>query len=339
MSAESTRGRHWWIVRCTALLIALLLTSGCGGGNDPADQAANGTGGGEAAPSSPAPTQQELPEEMMDLIGRDFTDAHAELVGYNVQVTRRDKISAEKVGTVIAQSPQPGDEFAQRVELTVAIQPPDVPDVTGVSFGEASRRLEETGFEVVEVPVFDESEQDGLVVSQDPPAGATNAGEVRLTVSRRPVVKYIADMEAVSQSTGGLFEAGTASTNGEPYTHALTIGIPQYSSTETASSEYDLSRDYRRLVGDVGLDDRAVCGTRYKVEVYGDERQLFSADLALGEVAPIDVDVTDVLRLELAVTKIAKNGSVVFADVRVQGLEEEVGANAASTPSSSSPPS
>lgn len=327
LSVRLSRRAGPWII---AGLLAL--TPGCGSEGDAEPPTSAGQGDQFSEPPSPsAPPTQSAPSTMPDFVGEDFEEARRELVGYNAQVTRKDEIAAEPEGTVIAQEPQGGEDFAQRVQLTVAISPPEVPDVAGLSVGEATQRLRRAGFEVVEVPVFDERQPDGAILGQEPPAGARNAGEVRLTVSRRPVVTYLSDLQPVAQQANE-YTTGTASTNGEPYTHAVTIGASRYA--QTASAEYDLSRDYRRLVGLIGLGDRAVSGTAYKVEIYGDGRQLFSEDVVLGQTKPVDLDISDVLRLEVTATRVSGQGSVVLADVRAQGLESEV--DKAATPSPTS---
>lgn len=324
--------------RLTVLLIGpvLVLTTACGGGES-ADAPGTDVGGtsqqGAAEPETSV-VAAPAPSLMPDYVGRDFTEAKSELSEFNVRVTRQDQIAAEPVGTVIEQSPDAGQDFSQDVALTVAIAPPEVPDVTGASFGDASQQLRRAGFSVVEEPVFDERERDGLVLSQTPAAGTTNAGEVRLRISRRPIVMYLADLEPVEENAGE-YAVGTGSTNGEPYTHSVTVGAYGGFGSKTATVAYDLSRDYRRLVGQVGLEDRSVSGTRYKVEIYGDGRNLFTEQVALGEAKPVDLDVTEVLRLTVSATLVEGDGSVVLADLRALGLETEVDATPSPSPSTS----
>jgi hypothetical protein len=320
--------------RPAAALVGILLLTACGAASPDAASDLPVPSGSTSSTPPPTETEADLPRFMPDLLGMDYDDARRELVDYNVRVTKEELESPEEVGTVIAQDPESGEDFSQDVTLTVAIAPPDVPDVVGMTFGAASQELGRLGFTFTETTVFDERERDGLVLEQDPPAGATNAGEVNLTVSRRPIVGYLADQRPVSTSSSAL-ESGTWYTNGEPYTHALKVPIGRYSADSTVI-EYDLSRDYRQLLGAVGLEDRSVGGTTFKVEIYGDDRSLFDSVLALGQVQAVDLDITGVLRLEVVVTRISGEGAVVLADVRALGLEDEVDTNPTATPTPTS---
>ncbi len=81
----------------------------------------------------------------------------------------------------------------------------DIPDVTGLSLAEATRRLERRGFTVSSTQANSASVPKGLVISQSPAAGTSSAqGEqVRLVVSlgRSAVVKVtVPDIMGLTQS-------------------------------------------------------------------------------------------------------------------------------------------
>lgn len=212
--------------------------------------------------------------------------------------------------------------------------PPVVPDVTTKSFGEAEAALKQLGFTVVEEPVFDEERVDGLVVTQDPPSGSRNVGEVRLRVVRQPIVSFVSDLEAVATLGTGNIYTGSAKANGKTYSHAVRAYVDP--SGGSSSSEYDLSRQYRRLSGELGLDDESSSDASYKVEIFGDGRRLVSKTLVLGQTVPVSADVTKVLRLRLSVTGLGgasgSEDSVVFGDLRTLGLQSEVTTSSTSTP-------
>lgn len=265
-------------------------------------------------------TSVKAPEIMPDLTGELFEDAQAELVQYNVRIIEKSKISSEPAGTVIEQDPVAGADFSQTITLTVSTAPPTVPDVTGQTFGKAEEALVKLGFEVVENPVFDQTLADGLVQAQDPPAGATNAAEVTLSVVRRPVVAFLADMEPVSKEAYDYFTPGIQKSNGKSYSHGLLID-PR---TNGATIEYDFSRQYRRMTGELGLDDKSASSALGKVEIYGDGRLLTTVDVPFGTTIPVDLDVTNVLRLKINVSVLDGSGAVVFGDFQAQGLQSEV---------------
>jgi hypothetical protein len=276
--------------------------------------------GGDAGQSSPS--AESLPAFMPDLVGQQYDDARKQLAAMNARITRRDKITNTTPGAVVEQDPLGGSPFRQNVTLTVSIAAPQVPDERNKTFGAAEVELRSFGFTVVEVPEFDDQRVDGLVLGQDPPPGTQNAQEVQLKVVRRPVVNYFSDDMPVGSSAA---TAGSAKANGTVYPHAVQVNA--YGSQPT-NVEYDLSRAYRRVIGDVALEDRTSGDTTFKVEIYGDKRLLFDATLALGQTKQVTIDVTKVLRLRLSVSRLSgssSQGGVVFGDLRAQGLQSEIG--------------
>lgn len=312
----------------TTLTCVILTATACA----KADPQTPATGNAPSAISSELSSHQggatddpNLPAQMPDLIGRQYDEALQSLVPHNVRVTKRQQIAQQAAGTVIAQVPAGGSSFSQDVTLTVSVAPAAVPEVTGKTYGDAQQELQQLGFKVVEVPLFDDRRTDGLVVGQDPPDGTTNAGEVRLTVVRRAVETYISDVEPVSTRQAYRFDRGTAKANGKSYSHALTVSA---GSSAAADIEYDLSRQYRQLVSELGLSDESSSDLKYRVEIFGDGRQLYDQTVVLGETKSIKLDVTRVLRLRLSVTVLrstnTSDGAVVLGDIRTQGLESEV---------------
>lgn len=264
---------------------------------------------------------------MPDLTGVQLEDAKADLAQYNVRIIEKSKISSEPVGTIIEQNPVAGADFAQTITLIVSTAPPVVPDVTGQTFGKAEEALEKLGFTVIESPVFDQTLADGLVTAQDPAAGTSNAAEVTLSVVRRPVVAFLADMEPVSREATDSYIPGVQKSNGKSYSHGLLID-PW---TAGATVEYDFSRQYRRMTGELGLDDKSDSSALGKVEIYGDGRLLTTTDVPFGTTIPVDVDVTDVLRLKINVSVLDGKGAVVFGDFQAQGLQSEVSSTTTTT--------
>jgi hypothetical protein len=261
---------------------------------------------------------------MPDFVGQTFDEAEALLRRYNTRITKKVRISPEPAGTIVDQEPVGGAPFTPNVTLFVSVAPPTVPDAVGKSFGDASTDLERLGFSVVEVPRFDETRQDGLVLEQSPPAGSSNAGEVTLTVARTPVVFYVGyDVEAVATSNFNHYETGTSNSNGSSYSHSLRLNTY---AEEGASAEFNLGRSYRQLRSFVGIDDDSRdSDAQFRVEIFGDGRLLWGDTIALGETKEIDADVTDVLRLKIFVINLARAESIlVLGDARLNGLPAEV---------------
>jgi len=278
---------------------------------------------------SPTPAKTAKPPQVEpDLVGQSYDDALRFLSPYNVRITKKSKIAADTPGTVIAQEPVGGSPFSQSITLTLSVSPPAVPDVKGKTFDEAERQLKQLGFTLVEEPVFEDERTDGYVSEQSPPAGTENAGQVKLTVVRHPVVAYLADKAPVSKEVYQ-YNVGSAKANGQAYSHAMSIGAygSNYSSstsTPPAVVEFDLSREYRKLVTEIALEDRSSSDANQKVEIYADGRQLAAETLTFGQTKALSLDVTKALRLRISVTSLTGSGTVVFGDAKVQGLQSEV---------------
>jgi hypothetical protein len=281
--------------------------------------------------ASPAP-QASVPSIMPDLVGETVERAESQLALFNVRIKRVSRIAPNAPGLVLTQEPVAGSAFSTSVTLTVSVAPPTVPDVTNTTFGNAQRQLQNLGFEVVEVPVFDDKLVDGVVVKQDPTPGTKNAGLVTLQVARRPAVKYLSDLEPVDKAHYNSFETGTQKSNSISYAHGTYISL--YSGVN-ATIDYDLSRQYRQLVGSVGLNDKASTDSTVKLEVYGDDRLLKEFTLTFGTTTELDVDVTKVLRLQLSISLLRGNAGVVLGDARLQGLPAEVSPSLSPTPTRS----
>lgn len=151
-------------------------------------------------------------------------------------------------------------------------------------------------------------------------------------------VRFLADEDAVGSDVEYWLH-GPASVNGQslPRSVLLTLCNPSEwacdPSEQTGSVSYDLGRHFRRFQATAGLADDAADNAIYRIEVYGDGRKLGSQQVGLGEVFPIDVDVTGILRLRLQVANLNDQegnymarlqSDVVFGDARVTGKKSDV---------------
>jgi serine/threonine-protein kinase len=270
---------------------------------------------------------------MPDFVGQTVDQAEAILKPLNVRIKTVNLISTEPVGTITAQDPVAGADFALSVTLTISAAPAVVPDVTSQTYGAAEAALTKLGFTVKENPVFDDNRADGLVIEQNPAAGSGNASEVTLNVVRRPVVTYLSEMPILSTSKLLDIKGGIQKSNGKNYSHGLLVAKAQYQSGASGSFEYDFSRQYRQLTGELGLEDKSSSDATAKIEVYGDGRLLNEQTITFGTTTPVEIDVTDILRIRISVSFVDGTGSIVFGDFRAQGLESEV----APTPTSGAP--
>ena len=116
------------------------------------------------------------PVAVPNVIGSSFDTANSTLLAKGFAVSRTDVKSDQPKDTVIGMSPNPGTFQPPKttINLTVSQGPATstVPDVTSLSQSDAQAQLKASGFRVriVPQPVTD-SNQDGIVQTQDPPGG------------------------------------------------------------------------------------------------------------------------------------------------------------------------
>jgi hypothetical protein len=204
--------------------------------------------------------------------------------------------------------------------LFVAIEPPKVPDVSGQTVSEATDTLEAEGFVVEETPLLDDTRQDGLVDSQSPTPGTSNASKVTLTVVRSPQIDYLADMDPVDSDYYSL-ETGSAQANGKSIPRSVTIDASE------GFIDYQIGRKYRTFKMELGVEDDSSSSAAYEIQVLGDGRSLGRFSVAYGQTTPVAVDVTDVLRLKISIQASEEgleSSRVVLGDAQVQGVRSEL---------------
>ena len=131
------------------------------------------------------------PLDVPNVIGQQYDNAAGQLQGRGFAVARRDVDSSQPKDTVIDQQPKGGSELARggTVTLYVSKGPKEstIPDVSSQDEASATQALQQSGFvvDVVDQDTFDPN-QDGVVLSQDPPGGtkAKPGSTVTIVVGR-----------------------------------------------------------------------------------------------------------------------------------------------------------
>lgn len=132
-------------------------------------------------------------------------------------------------------------------------------------------------------------------------------------------IQYLADLTAVDSNFDDML-TGRGDLSGETYTRAVMF---RGSYSDPAYVEYNLSRRFSRLEGQLGLRDDVPSQTTMKLEIYADGEKVLDETVKLGGVVPFDLDVDNVLRLRLQVTDLTEDvrsweqGYAIFADPRL----------------------
>lgn len=201
---------------------------------------------------------------------------------------------------------------------TTTEEPAVMPDVVGSTLSGARADLRGVTVQVVEQ--LDEKAVDNTVLEQSVAAGEAWPDTVELTVARRPVMVY---MDSLSYVNGSYIDEETAELDGESYPRSLVGGAGWGTS---GYREWNLSRGYRQLVATVGRSDNATTADeQVQVEVFADQRKVWSERVVLGDPIEMNVDVTDALRLRIEFTSLNDEGAyLVLGDIHLLGLPGEV---------------
>jgi serine/threonine protein kinase len=147
------------------------------------------------------------------------------------------------------------------------------------------------------------------------------------TDATSPVVGSVTrldEMTAVDNggnSYSGIYPEQQVSTNGRTYAHAL-VGQADCS-TGDAWVDYDLSRDWKRFTTTIGIGDSSPAQSTATFKIFVDGKQVATGDVALGRPGPVDLDVSQGLRLRLEMLNTtcgkpfaqrASREAMVFAD-------------------------
>ncbi|MBM7773252.1 serine/threonine-protein kinase [Actinokineospora baliensis] len=203
-----------------------------------------------------------------------------------------------------------------------------MPDLVGLKLGEARDKLPQS-MEVEIVDQIDDKSPDGTVLTQEPAAGEKVDDKVKLVVARPAVTVYLDELPT---TLGEWSDNGTKAMGGKQFLHSLAWGgYSHYSCTSrSVSVEYNLSKGFRRLVTSVGIaDDAQMTDFKLQLEVFADGRQLISQPIEFGKVEPLDLDLTNVLRLKFQwiVTSKAETcgrNLLVLGEAKLLGLASEV---------------
>ncbi len=325
-------------------LACLLALTACGGGGSSDD-----SGNEPAAVESitEAATANEIP----DLVDMDQSTAEERLTELGVRFDSKVQSSSEDAGQVIAQDPEEGTPIegdGPQVTLTVAGDPPAVPNVMGSSVDDARRDLENLGFTVEETDVFAPEASNGEVVGQDPDAGDQNAATVTLEVARPPQTMPFKDTKPITSGGSSGPQTESAEIGNVEYAEAWVL--ESYSSFSRSSNEFgvNLAGDYSEVEGKLGINT-SMSDTSCKATVTFSNEQ----GRPLGENTynvtfsnPVDVkfSVADVIRLNIDARLNSDQGdcSLVFGDFQATGLKEsssDSSSSAGPSPSASEEPS
>jgi hypothetical protein len=240
-----------------------------------------------------------------------------------VKLTVKEQPAAGPSAMVVAQKPSAGTTSVDTIELTVSVPAP-VPDVVGKPMTDGRTALEQLGAVVEIVPQFNPSVPKGQIIDVAPKPGETMPTVVSITVGDPGDALTLASVNSVDDTRCGTVDNVTI--NGANVGDSVRCEPGE----KPAFVEYALSRQAAALEATVGTDDRGKTGPAHVV-VFGDGRELASADVGLGLSTPIRADLNGVMRMRIEVTTAdpKQSPTVILGDGKLLGLPEGLNAIAA----------
>lgn len=252
--------------------------------------------------------------------------ATANLQERGLSVEVREEEGPGPYGKVKETEPAAGEEVVagDTVVLVVPVQPTAMIDLSGKTWNEAVNLLRAYEIEYTEIDVLGpEVTPVERILDQAPKPGEPWPTSATITVERKPVIRYLDELERVDSYVDA-FDRAQAQVNGQVFTRCVQVNAFGNSANFI---EYDLARGYRLLRGAFGMRDDVPSGTVHRIEVLLDGAKVWEADVALGQLVPFEIDVTGALRLRIQITDIDEvnaNQWAVLTDPRLLGLEGEV---------------
>ena len=127
----------------------------------------------------------------INLVGLSLTDARSALTAVGLSVAQIVPVNSNKApGTILGVNPSPGSVLSAGagVTLTIASGSLQMPNVVGLSSGQAIATLTQAGFLVQTVTAYDSTQANQTVLAQAPDAGTTQiiGSTVTITINTQP---------------------------------------------------------------------------------------------------------------------------------------------------------
>jgi len=279
--------------------------------------------------SEPRPTVVEIPvldtqadSRVPDVRGMETAVAKQALADLDIDpnaVKIREVEWAGTPGVVVAQEPVGGEQVTGSLTLSVSKQA-SVPEVTGKKKKDAIDALQALGAEVTVTEQYSASATTGTVLSVSPQVGSPLDSSVQLVVAESGGSILLSSVNTAG--SGSSCSTGTnISMNGTSYKEALACS-GGFSNKESTYA-WVLGRHASTLSTTVGLADSGKTDATATVRILADGNEVARADVAYGKPAKVNADVSNALRLEIAVS--SKNGDTVYlGDALVKGTTAQI---------------
>jgi hypothetical protein len=137
-------------------------------------------------------------------------------------------------------------------------------------------------------------------VATESPDASPAAPAAPAAFAQGPTAKGTALGDLTAIATGFNPQRGSIKVDTKVYESSV---FASFGCTGGANWDFDLNREYTKLSAIVGVDDYSVADEQVKVEFLVDDQPRGEANVKLGTAQPIEVDVTNGLRLRVEYTR------------------------------------
>jgi PASTA domain/NPCBM/NEW2 domain len=260
-----------------------------------------------------APTTTAKPKLMPDLVGQTESQARELLRAANVSDIRVTTVEhARAPGTVLKQVPTAKSELSDQVDLVVTKAVAPVPNFVGQPVEDLSKWLNERGITLKSEKVVTEETPEGRVVSMTPGAGQSVGFQMVIGVATPPTSTFLSAMGTVEVTESGQWKSGNVAVNATTKPTSLYWESGGWFNAPSTYRDYNLSKGFSRLKAVLGVEDNSKSGFFCRFEVFLDGKPVpaFNESVGLGGELPMDVDVSNVLRMRINVSTSGKEAGI-----------------------------
>lgn len=228
---------------------------------------------------------------------------------------------AGEPGVVIAQDPVVGEKSKPVVHLTVA-RSAVVGNYVGLPQEEVVEALHALGSDAVIKFAFDLTQRSGTVLAVEPAPGEPLPPLVEVTVAQAGSSAALHTLQT-AEVTGSRSDCrkSEVTIEGRGYPDALRCSTAREG--EPTSTVWLVGKHGSVLSAGVGLADTGKADSTARVQVLADGKEVAALDVSYGKLAPVSVDISGVLRLEI-VTSSATGADVYLTDAIVKGTDSDI---------------
>ena len=286
-----------------------------------AQEVAESAGPAAVAPRTSLPPQANV-VDLPDVRGSDRDEALAILTeaGLSGDAVKVKEVAwVPPAGQVVEQSPAPGTDNPESVELSIS-KKATAPKLVRAKEDAAVTTLETLGATAEISREYRAGTEPGIVLAQEPAEGAELTESVKVTISEAGVPVPLDKLETAGSSYG--CGSGTVTVNSIDRDAALTCTVSPGDEAET--NEYVLAGQHGQFRATLLVSSDSQLGQQARVTVRTEAGEIASQSVGVGSEVPIEGDITGAQRLYIAIAPTSADSSLSTDGVQVGLVDAEV---------------